>query len=141
MKTLRILALSVPLLFLPGLAFAQGTGVACTMQYAPVCGAQQVQCVAAPCYPVYHTYGNACVLGAEGGTFIHDGECTADETGPVVPMEGNMNDSDVPLDTPVVVDTDDGELTPVTEPARDIDADIGFFQGIIDRILSWLNWF
>ncbi len=65
-------------------------GMACTMQYQPVCGAKQVQCVAAPCYPVYHTYGNSCTLAAEKGTFIHEGECTADETGPVKPaMEEN----------------------------------------------------
>lgn len=57
--------------------------VACTMQYQPVCGAKEVQCIKAPCYPVYQTYGNSCVLGAEGATFVHDGECTAAETGPV----------------------------------------------------------
>lgn len=56
--------------------------IACTMQYQPVCGAQEVQCIKAPCYPVYHTYGNSCVLGAEGATFVHAGECTAAETGP-----------------------------------------------------------
>ncbi len=58
----------------------------CTMQYQPVCGAKPVQCVSAPCYPVYHTYGNSCVLGVEKGTFIHDGECTATESGPVKPQ-------------------------------------------------------
>lgn len=55
----------------------------CTMQYQPVCGAKQVQCIKAPCYPIYQTYGNSCVLGSEGATFIHEGECTAAETGPV----------------------------------------------------------
>lgn len=59
----------------------------CTMQYQPVCGAQQVQCFAAPCYPMYHTYGNSCVLGVEKGTFIHEGECTALETGPIKPAQ------------------------------------------------------
>lgn len=140
MKSLRVLALVVPVLFLPALVSAQGTGMACTMQYAPVCGAQQVQCVAAPCYPQYHTYGNACVLSAEGGTFIHEGECTPEETGPVKPVAIEPGPG-IPLDTPVNVDTDDGELTPVTEPAVDLDTSTGFFQGIIDRILSWLNWF
>ncbi|MEK7511059.1 MAG: hypothetical protein AAB582_02400 [Patescibacteria group bacterium] len=55
----------------------------CTMQYQPVCGAKQVQCVSAPCYPQYHTYGNSCMMGVDGGSFIHEGECTASETGPV----------------------------------------------------------
>ena len=59
------------------------TEMACTMQYEPVCGAQPVQCVTTPCYPQYHTYGNSCVLANEGGTYIHDGECTESETGPV----------------------------------------------------------
>lgn len=61
------------------------TDIACTMQYDPVCGARQVQCVTTPCYPVYETFGNACVLAAEEATFIHAGECTAAETGPVIP--------------------------------------------------------
>ncbi|MDB5264605.1 MAG: hypothetical protein JWN64_176 [Parcubacteria group bacterium] len=59
----------------------------CTQQYQPVCGAQQVQCFAAPCYPMYHTYGNSCTLGAEKGTYIHDGECTEKESGPIKPTE------------------------------------------------------
>lgn len=83
MKTFTILAMLGGLLAAPA-ALAQ-TGTACTMQYAPVCGARQVQCVTAPCYPVYETFGNACVLNASGATFVHEGECTADETGPVVP--------------------------------------------------------
>lgn len=61
--------------------------VLCTVQYQPVCGAQQVQCIQSPCYPVYHTYSNNCVLGAEGGTFIHEGGCTVAETEPVKPIE------------------------------------------------------
>lgn len=64
------------------------TDMACTMQYQPVCGAQQVQCVKAPCYPIYKTYGNACVLNAEGATFLHEGECQVDESGSVVPEPG-----------------------------------------------------
>ncbi len=62
--------------------------VMCPAIYQPVCGAQQVECIKAPCYPVYHTYGNSCELGAAGNaTFIHDGECTATETGPIKPVE------------------------------------------------------
>ncbi len=32
----------------------------CTMQYAPVCGYVEVQCITSPCYPVPQTFGNTC---------------------------------------------------------------------------------
>jgi hypothetical protein len=72
-------------LFFAYSAFAAETGTICTMQYAPVCAAKQVQCVRAPCYPVYQTYGNSCVANADGATIIHQGECTSTETGPIQP--------------------------------------------------------
>jgi len=40
------------------------------MQYDPVCGTEN---------GVYKTYGNGCVLGVEGATFQHQGECTRAE--------------------------------------------------------------
>lgn len=85
MKTyiLQIL-LSAVFILLPGLALAESPTM-CTMQYEPICGSQQVQCVTAPCYPVYHTYGNSCVMNAEKGYFLHAGECTAKESGPIIP--------------------------------------------------------
>lgn len=49
--------------------------IACTMEYAPVCGSKQVQCIAAPCDPVQQTYSNRCMLNADGATFVSDGEC------------------------------------------------------------------
>jgi hypothetical protein len=84
MKTLLLAAMV--LLTMPILASAR-TPAICTMQYEPVCGEKQVQCIKAPCYPVYHTYGNSCTMSAEKGVFIHAGECTAEETGPIVPKE------------------------------------------------------
>lgn len=59
--------------------------IMCTQQYQPVCGGKQVQCIKSPCYPVYHTYSNSCMMQAEGGYFIHEGECTASETGFIPP--------------------------------------------------------
>jgi hypothetical protein len=94
--TLSVMAIAA---LLPALSFAQtsmpgsagsagagtsGSGYACTMQYDPVCGARQVQCIKAPCYSQYETFGNSCVMNAEGATFVHKGECTPEETGPVV---------------------------------------------------------
>jgi peptidoglycan hydrolase-like protein with peptidoglycan-binding domain len=46
----------------------------CTMQYAPVCGKDA--------NGNEKTYGNSCTLGAEKGTFVHDGECKADTAMP-----------------------------------------------------------
>lgn len=45
----------------------------CTMQYAPVCGEVQVQCIKAPCYPVYQTFWNACM--ANDNKIIYEWEC------------------------------------------------------------------
>lgn len=61
---------------------------ACPEYYAPVCGAQPVQCVAAPCYPQYKTYSNTCFLNGEQAALIHEGQCTAGETGP---YKGEIN--------------------------------------------------
>src|SRR3989344_4842401 len=36
----------------------------CTAIYAPVCGAVEVQCIKAPCYPVPQTFSNACTACA-----------------------------------------------------------------------------
>lgn len=79
-----------PKLVLVGLLFilpasAEAAETMCTEQYQPVCGGKQVQCIKSPCYPVYHTYGNSCTMNAEGGYFIHEGECTEAESGFVPP--------------------------------------------------------
>jgi hypothetical protein len=59
--------------------------MACYDLYKPVCAAQQVQCVRAPCYPVYRTYGNDCEAGRANAPIIHQGACADTETGPVKP--------------------------------------------------------
>lgn len=70
-------------IFLPSAASAQAETRYCTMQYDPVCGAKPVQCIKAPCYPQYQTYGNACTMANDKATLIHKGECTPTESGPV----------------------------------------------------------
>lgn len=59
-------ALVLSVLLAPAIASAQGPTM-CTMQYDPVCGTEN---------GVYKTYGNGCVLGAEGAVYQHGGECT-----------------------------------------------------------------
>lgn len=49
--------------------------IMCTMEYAPVCGTVQVQCITTPCDPVRETFGNACMAGAAKATDITTGEC------------------------------------------------------------------
>lgn len=48
--------------------------VACTMQYAPVCGKAASGKI--------QTFGNSCVLGAEKATFLYEGECRAGDSVP-----------------------------------------------------------
>ncbi len=63
--------------------------VACTMEYAPVCG-RPTGC-ANTCPPGQYcallcrlhdpvTYGNRCQMNAAGATFLHQGECTANSS-------------------------------------------------------------
>lgn len=49
--------------------------VMCTMEYAPVCGEVEVQCITAPCLPVKQTFGNTCMANASKATNITAGEC------------------------------------------------------------------
>ena len=66
--------------FLAVSSVSAATPTACTMDYTPVCGAVQVQCIRAPCYPVYQTFGNMCTLkNANNVTFVKNGECGASE--------------------------------------------------------------
>lgn len=51
--------------------------VMCTMEYAPVCGEVEVQCIQAPCPPIKQTFGNSCMAGAAGAKNITQGECSS----------------------------------------------------------------
>jgi hypothetical protein len=56
---------------------AQKNADVCTMQYAPVCGLVEVQCVTTPCDPVLETFGNACSACAQGNVVSYsEGECS-----------------------------------------------------------------
>lgn len=47
----------------------------CTMQYAPVCGEVQVQCIKAPCPPIKQTFGNSCMAWASNAQNIVEWTC------------------------------------------------------------------
>lgn len=50
---------------------------ACTMQYDPVCGLRQVQCVTSPCPPIPETFSNGCAACAEPGVISYTpGSCS-----------------------------------------------------------------
>ena len=49
---------------------------ACTMEYAPVCGLVEVQCITTPCNPIPETFSNACEACARGNVLSYtDGAC------------------------------------------------------------------
>lgn len=54
---------------------AASNSVACTMEYAPVCGSVQVQCVMAPCNPIRQTFSNSCMAWASNATNVTAGAC------------------------------------------------------------------
>ena len=56
--------------------------VACTLEYAPVCGAKPVVCITTPCNPVPTTYGNRCAMNADGARLLYEGECRSDVVHP-----------------------------------------------------------
>ncbi len=49
--------------------------IACTLEYAPVCGAKSIVCITTPCDPIPTTYGNKCAMQADGASFLYMGEC------------------------------------------------------------------
>jgi hypothetical protein len=52
--------------------------IACTKEYRPVCGAQQIVCITAPCNPIPTTYGNKCEMEADGASFLYEGQCRSE---------------------------------------------------------------
>lgn len=62
--------------------------IACTMQYAPVCGKDANGTI--------KTYGNSCVLGASKADFLYDGECRVEvKTIPTQDLWTGLRNADV----------------------------------------------
>lgn len=48
----------------------------CSLEYAPVCGLQEVQCVTEPCEPVPETFSNGCMACSQGNVVSYtEGVC------------------------------------------------------------------
>ena len=57
---------------------AMKKATACTLEYAPVCGLVQVQCVTTPSNPVPDTFSNGCSACAAGNVISYtEGQCVA----------------------------------------------------------------
>src|SRR3989344_6246203 len=54
--------------------------VACTKEYKPVCGSKPIVCITTPCNPIEQTYGNRCMMNADGASFLYEGQCRIDWT-------------------------------------------------------------
>lgn len=52
--------------------------IACTKEYKPVCASKPIVCITTPCNPIPQTYGNRCMAGADGATYLYDGECRSE---------------------------------------------------------------
>lgn len=70
----------------------KGAGpVACTMEYAPVCGQPPFSCPSgmycAQAMPAPQTYGNACSMKAAGATLLYQGECSSGSSSSIIPWQ------------------------------------------------------
>lgn len=76
MKNLFKIALWFAWIIIASSAFAEVK--MCTMDYTPVCAKVEVQCIMAPCNPVYETFSNKCMMEANSlATFAYNWECSA----------------------------------------------------------------
>ncbi len=54
----------------------------CTKEYSPICGSKPIVCITTPCNPIQQTYGNRCMMQADGATFLYQGACRNTSTNP-----------------------------------------------------------
>ncbi len=72
-------------------------------------------------------------MGNEGGEFIHEGECTTEESGPVKPV------NEKPVLTFPAEQTE-AAVQAMEEIATGTPEKIGFFDGVWNTIRSWFSW-
>ncbi len=65
--------------------------IACTMEYMPVCGSVQVQCITAPCNPIRETFSNNCMARASNATNITTGACADIVVPPIVGGDSDVH--------------------------------------------------
>ncbi len=131
--------------------------IACTREYAPVCGEIQVQCVQAPCPPVQKTYSNNCVMEAQGAILVNMGACVADIK-PMGPTETTQsiqeqvkgvqevtNSFTAPIEGPLVGFVEPTTPPPVLDVVTEEQEKTGFFkeirQWIVEKMSGLFSWF
>src|SRR3989344_2442418 len=55
-----------------------GASVGCTKKYVTVFGMKPIVCITTPCNPIPQTYGNRCMMNADGANFAYAGACRSD---------------------------------------------------------------
>lgn len=65
---------------------------ACTMEYEPVCGEVEIQCITTPCDPLQTTFSNTCEAESANAQILYEGACQDPEPNPqgaCVSFDGN----------------------------------------------------
>ena len=64
----------------------------CTLEYAPVCGQQTINCITEPCdQPDPQTFSNKCKLRTSGAKYLYEGKCDLDK--PTVSIDAELSDT------------------------------------------------
>jgi hypothetical protein len=88
MTKLAILSMMIMMITISTSSAAEST--ICTTDYTPVCAEVQVQCIAAPCFPIPQTFGNACMAQAAWAEILFEWDCNIAQWWVIDPTASDM---------------------------------------------------